>query len=156
MSETVPMGHPTGKLECKSVGVVVLNKDGEILLLDRRKGVLGWACPAGHLDPGEDHLAALKRELFEETGVKVNDSAKMLLHADVQNACKRGFEAHEWWIYALEAETDHIELKEPDKHKGIGWFKPAEVEALELEPVWRTILENVLTRKGQIISRHEC
>lgn len=149
MSIKIVISSVSGKLSCRSVGVVVLNKEGEILLLDRRKGVLGWACPAGHLEDGENHLGTLKRELVEETGVQVNDTAKLVLHADMNNACKRGFDAHEWWVYVLEAISDHVELKEPDKHKGIGWFKSSEVDVLELEPVWRAILDNL--RKKNII-----
>ncbi|MGC9670128.1 NUDIX hydrolase [Planosporangium sp. 12N6] len=30
-----------------------------------------WGCPGGHVEPGEDPLAAAHRELFEETGLTV-------------------------------------------------------------------------------------
>ena len=32
-----------------------------------------WAFPGGGLDPGEDHLTALNRELFEEVGLRDPD-----------------------------------------------------------------------------------
>jgi len=142
VSKAVSISSPSGRLECKSVGLIVMNPEHEVLLLDRRKGVLGWAGPAGHLESGEDPLCALRRELFEETGVELNSSYKLVLHADMDNACKRGFNSHEWWVYMLRAKDDRLELKEPEKHKGIGWFTLKEINTLELEPVWRTILSH--------------
>lgn len=138
----IRVSPPSGKLPCKAVGIIVFNKEGKMLLLDRRKGFLGWACPAGHLDPGEHELVAAKRELFEETGLVVggNDFLKLVLWADINNPCSRGAEAHEWWIYVMRTDNDYVELKEPDKHKGIGWFAPDEADVLDLEPVWRLAL----------------
>ena len=37
-----------------------------------------WELPAGSLDPGEDHLAAAKRELMEETGYTAKKWQKAL------------------------------------------------------------------------------
>ncbi|MDP3999107.1 MAG: NUDIX hydrolase [bacterium] len=138
--DEVMVTPPTGKLPCKAVGIIVINEKGEILLLDRRKGTPGWACPAGHVEPGEHELVTAKRELFEETGVQANDSMKLVLWADINNPCNRGAKAHEWWIYTMVVDHDLAELKEPKSHKGIGWFELAEAEALEIEPIWRLVL----------------
>ena len=91
------------------------------------------------MEGNENNLSALRRELAEETGVQVNDAMKLILHAGINNACQRGFDAHEWRVYFLEAASDHVELKEPDKHKGIGWFNSGEIAGLNLEPVWLAI-----------------
>lgn len=51
----------------KAVDAAVV-ADGHVLLVRRRDGG-GWAVPGGFVDPGEDDVAAMLRELSEETGV---------------------------------------------------------------------------------------
>jgi 8-oxo-dGTP diphosphatase len=55
-------GHPI------SIKGVVIH-DGRVLLLLNERGE--WDLPGGRPDPGEDHRAALKREVREEAGLHV-------------------------------------------------------------------------------------
>lgn len=55
------------------VRVLVQNHRDEILLV-KHNYVPGWHLPGGGIDPGEDALAAARREVFEETGIsELND-----------------------------------------------------------------------------------
>ncbi|WP_328379241.1 NUDIX domain-containing protein [Streptomyces sp. NBC_01020] len=49
--------------------VIALDGDGRVLLLRYEENGGFWATPGGSLDRGEDHTAALRRELGEELGV---------------------------------------------------------------------------------------
>jgi 8-oxo-dGTP diphosphatase len=51
-----------------SIKGVVIHDDRVLLLLNERDE---WDLPGGRPDPGEGHPAALKREVREETGLKV-------------------------------------------------------------------------------------
>ena len=51
-----------------TAGGVVLNSRREILVVNQFG--TSWSLPKGHVDPGEDALAAAKREILEESGVK--------------------------------------------------------------------------------------
>ena len=53
---------------------VIMSPDRQILLV-RFEFPAGqrWALPGGGLDPGEDHLVALRRELIEELGFTITD-----------------------------------------------------------------------------------
>jgi len=54
-------------------GVVI--HDGCVLLLLNDRGE--WDLPGGRPDPGEDHRAALRREVREETGLEVEVGAAL-------------------------------------------------------------------------------
>ena len=51
------------------VSVVVYDGDGRILLIKTTKA--GWELPGGRVEQGEDLIAALKREVQEETGCEI-------------------------------------------------------------------------------------
>lgn len=52
-----------------AVGGVVENERGEILLVKHINGE--WACPGGQVENGENLIDALKREIYEESGINV-------------------------------------------------------------------------------------
>ena len=56
----------------------ILIHDGAVLLLLNERGE--WDLPGGRPDPGEDHRAALKREVREETGLNVEVGAAIPEH----------------------------------------------------------------------------
>lgn len=53
--------------ESQSAGGVVINDEGKILVVNQHDR--SWSLPKGHIDPGEDVLAAAKREIYEESGI---------------------------------------------------------------------------------------
>ena len=54
-----------------AAGAIVTRNDSEILMVGNNYGEdeLIWNLPGGAVDPGEDLLAAVARELYEETGI---------------------------------------------------------------------------------------
>jgi len=57
-------------VHCAAVGGVVRNAAGEILLIKNERR--GWEFPGGMVEAGENLIDALRREIFEETGVNVS------------------------------------------------------------------------------------
>ncbi len=77
----------------------------QVLLVEQYKHGLGrrtWDLPAGYIDPGEDPLAAAKRELEEETGYTSQQWHK--LHALDYDSNRN--EARFHFYLALEASPD--------------------------------------------------
>ena len=62
--------------ETKSAGGVVINNDGEILVVNQRG--TSWSLPKGHIEEGEDARTAAEREIYEESGVQALDFVKEL------------------------------------------------------------------------------
>jgi len=54
-------------LKTESAGGVVLNKYGEVLVVNQNGKT--WSLPKGHVESQEDHMQAARREIYEESGV---------------------------------------------------------------------------------------
>ena len=85
---------------------VLLVHPGGPLFKKRDEGV--WTIPKGELDPGEDLLAAAKREFEEETGSSVSDmgSAEFIPLSPITQ--KSGKIVHAW---AVEGDMDTAAIK---------------------------------------------
>jgi mutator protein MutT len=62
--------------EVRTAGTII-ECDGKILIVHRREDISQggtWGLPAGRVEPGESEKTAAIREVFEETGLKVNDT----------------------------------------------------------------------------------
>jgi 8-oxo-dGTP diphosphatase len=57
----------------RAVGAVITHADGRLLLIKRgnEPGRGLWSLPGGHVEPGESDVAAVAREVLEETGLVV-------------------------------------------------------------------------------------
>jgi ADP-ribose pyrophosphatase YjhB (NUDIX family) len=54
-----------------SIAAIIRNEAGDILFI-RKPGETLWGLPAGAIEPGEKPSRALRREVYEETGLMVN------------------------------------------------------------------------------------
>lgn len=118
-----------------SVGAVILNDKDEILLLDHvLRPASGWGIPGGFMNFAEQPHEGIKREIFEETGLEIED-VEML------------------WVRTL---NRHIEMIFRARGKGkaqvksreinsLGWFKFEEMPA-EMSRGQREIIKKVLSK----------
>ena len=102
-------------------GVFVI-KDRKILLGKRKTkhGEGEWASPGGHLEHGETPEECAKREVFEETGLTIQNVRK----ATYTN---HHFEEQSKHYVTLWMVSDYaageVELREPDKFERWEWFE---------------------------------
>lgn len=54
-----------------SAGAIVLDREGEVLLVHHTYGVLNWEIPGGGGEPSESPVETAVREVYEETGLRV-------------------------------------------------------------------------------------
>lgn len=105
------------------IGVMIQNKKREVLL-GLRQGSHGageWSFPGGHLEYGETILETAKREVKEETGLKVNEF-KLISVADEMRYLKS--DGKHYVNIGLKAEYKNGEpkLMEPNRWKEWRWF----------------------------------
>ncbi|MBI2025030.1 MAG: NUDIX hydrolase [Candidatus Harrisonbacteria bacterium] len=80
-----------------SVGTVILDKNGNFLMIERKNYPQCFALPAGHLD-GDDPEFASKKECEEEVGIKILKQ-RLLFRGRINNPCRRGASYHDFWGY---------------------------------------------------------
>jgi len=101
------------------VGVMVLKDDK--VLLSKRKGSHGdgeYAFPGGHLEFGESFENCARREVMEETGIKIKNIRFNRLANTIS------YKGKHYVDVSLIADYDSgvVELKEPSKAESWGWY----------------------------------
>lgn len=130
------------------VGIIIKNKEGNILLLERLSIPLGWAPPAGHREnnlPEEQVIA----EAREEVCLDVKKVRLLLGPVELMFGCSRPkdtdikYNCHDWMVYeALEWEGEP-KSGELNKIGRVEWFNVSEIKNLELDPVWNVLFKQL-------------
>lgn len=112
---------------------VILNQEHILLLLRSKpsKGEHGyWELPGGRMHLGERYQEALKREVFEETGLKV----EVLRPLTVFDA-KRDLDTQVVGItFLCRMSGDYKEVTISDEHLDAKWVQIHHLESLKLMP----------------------
>ncbi len=99
------------------VRLLVENEKGEVLLV-RHTYVDGWYLPGGGVERGETAEAAARKELLEETGLKVGDNLILLGVYKNLSASKRDhvllFRVQDW--------TEEVKFSSNKEIAEIGFF----------------------------------
>lgn len=61
---------------------IIIEIDGQIVLIERRNPPHGWALPGGFIDYGESAESAAAREAMEETGLALEELRQFGVYSD--------------------------------------------------------------------------
>lgn len=123
-----------------SAGVMVSCNE-KYIMMNRKNPPPGFACPAGHIDEGEDPKNAAIREVYEETGIKLDDAEFILEEEIPWNYCKNA-SVHFWYLYRASAASENF-IFNKEEEKSLAWYTVEEIKDLNLEPVWKYWFEKL-------------
>jgi nucleoside triphosphatase len=133
-----------------TVGALVVNSKGEVLIVRSAKWNDKFTVPGGHIELGERAEDAIKREMKEETGLDIQ-SVELLL---VQQAIyPEHYYKHEHFIfmdYLCKTNSSEVKLDGRELQDYV-WMKPNEALKLDMEVYTRRFVEKYverLTRKS--------
>jgi ADP-ribose pyrophosphatase YjhB (NUDIX family) len=128
-----------------SAGGVVLNKKGQVLVVNQRGK--SWSLPKGHIEEGEEVLAAARREIHEESGLSGLKLVKPLGSYERAriglNGGENGSESKKLTFFLFEAAGEELRPIDPDNPEA-RWVDRAEVAALLTHPKDREFFLQVL------------
>lgn len=127
----------TQKTFTVSVGAIVVNDEGKVLLLDHvlRPGS-GWGIPGGFINEGEQPEDAVKREVCEEIGLEIESVELLEVHT-----VKRHVEILVRARGRGEGKAKNFEIKE------VGWFALDEMPE-EMNRSQKQMIKQVLAGEG--------
>lgn len=127
-----------------TVGALIYNDAGEVLMIRTHKWSNMWGIPGGKIKWGEPSEEALRREILEETALKVKD-IQFVLVQDCIHSKEFYRDAH----FVLLNYTCHCVAKHPqvtlnDEGREFRWLKPREALKLPLNTPTKILLKAVL------------
>jgi phosphoglycolate phosphatase-like HAD superfamily hydrolase/ADP-ribose pyrophosphatase YjhB (NUDIX family) len=137
-----------------TVGALIFNGTGEVLMIRTHKWSNKWGIPGGKIKRGETSIAALRREIKEETGLKVTD-IEFVLVQDCIHSREFYRDAHFVLLnYTCRcAGKPRVTLNEEGQE--FRWLPPAEAKKLKLNKPTKILLEAVIkNHTSKIGKRH--
>jgi phosphoglycolate phosphatase-like HAD superfamily hydrolase/8-oxo-dGTP pyrophosphatase MutT (NUDIX family) len=124
-----------------TVGALIFNAAGEVLMIQTHKWSHKWGIPGGKIKPNERSEEALRREVLEETGLKLRD-VRFEMVQDCIEPPEFYKKAHFLLLnYSATAEGTSVVLN--DEAEDYRWISPDEAAKLDLNGPTRVLLDHV-------------
>ena len=126
------------KKDTDKIAKAVVIKDGKALLLKRsnymKKYAGEWDLPGGHVQEEESIEDGLRREVEEETGLKIKSPKKL---------------SSDGRMHYYRAEADSSEVKLSEEHTEYKFVSAEDLEEMEIPSKYLKPLEQVLKDDGR-------
>ena len=125
-----------------TVGGLIFNAKGEVLMVRTHKWSNKWGIPGGKIKFGETSEAALRREIKEETDLKVTD-IEFVLVQDCIHSKEFYRDAHFVLLNYTCRATGKLDVKLNHEAQEFQWVTLAEAKKLKLNKPTKVLLEAV-------------
>jgi len=126
-----------------TVGALIVNDKGEILLVKSYKWGNKYTVPGGHIELGERSETAVKREVKEEVGLEVLPVKLLLVQEAIYPA---DYVKHEHYIfmdYLCRTSSPEVKLDGKEIQEYL-WMEPHDAIQLDLESFTRNLVMEYL------------
>ncbi len=139
----LPNGTPSARRPIATVGALMFNDAGRVLLVRTRKWSGKWGIPGGKIERGEKAETALARELKEETGLDIGE-IKFVLVQDCIGSEEFYREEHFLLLNYTCRCANPAEVKLNDEAQAFKWVETGAALAMDLNQPTRILLEAVI------------
>lgn len=119
--------------------VLVRDPAGRVLLVRQNYGQRFFGLPGGKIEDGESPAEAAVRELFEETGLRVEGVTPHSVHELVYPGTGGRYRAHAFTGVGV---SGTLGVREPTEISSVAWYDPAELPE-PLAPSGRAVLSAI-------------
>jgi nucleoside triphosphatase len=128
-----------------TVGALIVNSEGKILLAKSHKWFDKYTLPGGHIEVGESMAEAVKREVKEEVGLDI-EVEDMLLIQEAIYAPEFYKKKHFIFIdFECTTKNDHVKLDQ-DELQDYTWVYPGAAYNLNLDSFTRKTLDRYMAK----------
>lgn len=127
-----------------TVSAIIFNPEGKILLCKSHKWDNKYVIPGGHIELGEKMEEALKREVMEETGLKIYDLKLISLKESVYSETFHEKKHFIFIDYICKTNSSKVSLN--DEAEAYQWVDIGEMEEYELGGFTKDLLLRLRSR----------
>jgi phosphoglycolate phosphatase-like HAD superfamily hydrolase/ADP-ribose pyrophosphatase YjhB (NUDIX family) len=131
-----------------TVGGLVFNSQGEVLMIRTHKWSDLWGIPGGKIKWGETSEAALRREILEETGLKISN-IKFVLAQDCIHSKEFYRDAHFVLLNYTCRRVGKTAVVLNEEGREFRWISPAKAGKMKLNKPTKILLAAVLKMNNQ-------
>jgi phosphoglycolate phosphatase-like HAD superfamily hydrolase/ADP-ribose pyrophosphatase YjhB (NUDIX family) len=136
-----------GSVPLSTVGALIFNHKKEALMIRTHKWSNLWGIPGGKIKYGETSEAALRREILEETALKVTD-IQFVLVQDCIHSKEFYRDAHFVLLnYTARCVAKAPKVKLNEEGREFRWVKLAEAKKMKLNKPTKILLEAVMKKR---------
>ena len=131
-----------------TVGALIFNARNEVLMVQTHKWSGKWGIPGGKIKRGESALAALRREILEETNLRIKD-VEFVLVQDCISSKEFYRDAHFVLLnYTCRAVGTRLNVILNEEGRDFRWLPLAAAKKLKLNRPTKILIEAVVKSKN--------